>query len=59
MAGDAASRGDFAYFSALPDDKLQPLLARKDEDGRTLLHNAAGAGAHARRLADPARRLAA
>jgi hypothetical protein len=50
-AADAAARGDVAFFASLPDDKLQPLLARKDEDGRTLLHTAAGAGAPRTRAA--------
>ena len=41
---EAASKGDVAYFAALPDEQLTPQLTRKDEDGRTLLHTAAGAG---------------
>ena len=44
-AADAALRGDFAYFSGLTDDALRPQLTQKDEDGRSLLHTAAGAGA--------------
>ncbi len=45
MAEGAAASGDVAFFAALPDSQLQPQLQRKDEDGRTLLHTAAGAGA--------------
>ena len=45
MAAEAAAKGDVAFFTALSDEQLQPLLPRKDEDGRTLLHVAAGAGA--------------
>ena len=43
-AADAASRGDVAYFTSLTDDALRPQLTQKDEDGRSLLHTAAGAG---------------
>jgi len=47
-AADAAARGDTAYFSGLSDPQLQPQLTQKDEDGRSLLHTAAGAGAQPR-----------
>ena len=42
---DAASRGDVSYFQGLTDEAIRPQLSQKDEDGRTMLHTAAGAGA--------------
>ena len=42
---DAASRGDVSYFQGLTDEAIRPQLTQKDEDGRTMLHTAAGAGA--------------
>jgi hypothetical protein len=47
-SADAASRGDVAYFTGLTDEALRPKLTQKDEDGRSLLHTAAGAGARPR-----------
>ena len=41
---DAASRGDVSYFQGLTDETIRPQLTQKDEDGRTMLHTAAGAG---------------
>lgn len=47
-SADAAARGDVAYFTGLTDEALRPQLAQNDEDGRSLLHTAAGAGARLR-----------
>lgn len=41
---EAARSGDLPYFQGLPADQLAPLLRRKDEDERSLLHTACGSG---------------
>lgn len=43
-AAERAREGDLAYFESLPADELNRLCRRKDEDCRSLLHNAAMSG---------------
>ncbi|GLI62660.1 hypothetical protein VaNZ11_005335 [Volvox africanus] len=43
-AAERAREGDLSYFEALPADELTRLCRRKDEDQRSLLHNAALSG---------------
>ena len=46
MADEKAAEGNVAYFAEFPGDVLDAKLAKfRDEDGRTLLHTAAAAGA--------------
>ena len=44
VAADAAREGNITHFHGLPEDELQRLVKKTDEDGRSLLHTAAGAG---------------
>lgn len=44
LAVEAARTGDLLYFTSLPADQLVPLLKRRDEDLRSLLHTACGSG---------------
>lgn len=49
MADEKAAEGNVAYFAEFPGDVLDAKLAKfRDEDGRTLLHTAAAAGACSR-----------
>jgi len=41
MAAQAAVAGDVGFFVALQNEQLQKALLFRDEDGRSLLHNAA------------------
>lgn len=43
-AAERAREGDAAYFQGLPDADLLRLIDGVDEDGRSLLHNAAASG---------------
>ena len=43
---EKAAEGNLAYFAEYPAEEFEPKLAKyRDEDGRTLLHTAAAAGA--------------
>ena len=44
MAAAAAAAGDAAYFRGRADEELQSALHARDEDSRTILHNAASNG---------------
>lgn len=42
----AAAAGDVAFFTAMTDEQLLSALRMRDDDGRTLLHNASSNGVH-------------
>lgn len=43
---EKAAEGNLAYFAEYAAEEFEPKLAKhRDEDGRTLLHTAAAAGA--------------
>lgn len=43
-AAEAAREGNAQYFTTLPSEELTILMGRRDEDGRSLIHNAAVGG---------------
>ena len=46
---EKAAEGNLAYFAEYAAEEFEPKLAKyRDEDGRTLLHTAAAAGASSR-----------